>query len=184
MATRTAVYQYSAKSQPRSRPMETIAPSILRVIWIQQPQQGDRQSKAKDKKNQAPTTQSNYAKGHMLRKINLSGMRGSHSIQHLATEPWQREKSQSWQCIDQTKIQASVIVKSTMMTHRDQWANTSTNLSEGSGQVSTPIAQGSNKNIVKKLDLQQATHWALTARKTIPALQYWLDIRNTSTQHP
>ena len=31
-----------------------IAPSILRVIWIKQPQQGDRQKKARDNKKQAP----------------------------------------------------------------------------------------------------------------------------------
>ena len=61
-----------------------------------------------------------------------------------------------------------------MMTHQDQWANISatmwgrlwTHLSKESGQVSTQIAQGPRKNITKKLDLQQATHWALTAQKT------------------
>ena len=63
------------------------------------------------------------------------------------------------------------------MTHRDHWANTSatmwdrllTHLKEESGQVSTAIAQGPSTNIIKNLDLHKATHWALTAWKTVAA---------------
>ena len=54
LATRTAFYQDSAKSQPRSRFVETIAPSVLMVIWMQQPQQGDRQKKRRDKTRNRP----------------------------------------------------------------------------------------------------------------------------------
>ena len=56
LTTRTAVFQDSAKSQPRSRSMETTAPSILRVIWIQQTKQGDRQNKTRDCKKKDPTS--------------------------------------------------------------------------------------------------------------------------------